>query len=167
MDHEESNRLWDGDYRVDRVYTLAKGLNLPNGAAFRNGSLYVAEVNRVLEFPGIESQLEDPPVPRVVSDRFPWDRARGWKYIKFGPDGKLYVPVGALCNVSERDDPRYGTIMRMNPDGSNLEIYVYGVRNSVGFDWHPLTGELWFTDNGRNWMGEDMPPDELNHAPSA
>jgi glucose/arabinose dehydrogenase len=155
----------NGDYRVDEVYTLAKGLNLPNGVAYRDGSLYVAEVNRVLEFPDIESRLTNPPVPRVVSDRFPSDRAHGWKFIRFGPDGKLYVPVGAPCNVCERSDPRYATITRMNPDGSNLEVYARGVRNTVGFDWHPVTKELWFTDNGRDWMGDDIPPDELNHAP--
>lgn len=155
----------DGDYQVDRVQVIAEGLNLPNGVAFRDGSLYVAEVNRILRYDDIESRLENPPRPVIVNDSFPTDRAHGWKYIKFGPDGMLYVPVGAPCNVCEREDPRYGTIMRMHPDGSNLEIYARGIRNSVGFDWHPLSSELWFTDNGRDWMGDDIPPDELNHAP--
>ncbi len=155
----------NGDYRADTVYTIAKGLNMPNGVAFRNGALYVAEVNRILRFDDIEERLADPPKPVVVNDDFPSDRAHGWKYIAFGPDGMLYVPVGMPCNVCEKSDPRYGTIMRMQPDGTGLEVFARGVRNSVGFDWHPVTKELWFTDNGRDWMGDDIPPDELNHAP--
>jgi len=101
----------------------------------------------------------------TVSDRFPSDTQHGWKFIAFGPDGKLYVPVGAPCNICEPDADRYATIMRMNRDGSGLEVYARGVRNSVGFDWDPATGELWFTDNGRDWLGDDAPPDELNRAP--
>ena len=127
----------------------------------------------LLRFPGfirydnIEATLENPPAPVVVNDKFPSDHAHGWKYIKFGPDGKLYVPVGMPCNVcnKEGEDERYGTIMRMEPDGSQLEIFAKGVRNTVGFAWHPETGELWFTDNGRDWLGDDIPPDELNRAP--
>ena len=146
---------------------LAEGLDMPNGVAFRNGSLYVAEVSRVLRYDNIEAKLENPPAPVVVNDKFPSDRAHGWKYIKFGPDGKLYVPVGMPCNVcnKEGEDERYGTIMRMEPDGSQLEIFAKGVRNTVGFAWHPETGELWFTDNGLDWLGDDIPPDELNRAP--
>nr|BCX01071.1 MAG: sorbosone dehydrogenase [Bacteroidota bacterium] len=152
------------DGRADRVYTIAEGLNMPNGVAFRNGSLYVAEVNRILRFDDIENRLADPPRPVVVTDRLPSDRHHGWKFIAFGPDGKLYVPVGAPCNICEREDP-YATILRMDPDGSNMEVFARGVRNTVGFDWHPVTRELWFTDNGRDWMGDDLPPDELNRAP--
>jgi glucose/arabinose dehydrogenase len=152
----------DGDYRADEVYIISRGLYMPNGVAFRDGSLYVAEVNRVLRYDEIESRLDAPPKPVVVNEDFPSDRSHGWKYIGFGPDGKLYVPVGAPCNVCEKKDPRYATIMRMNADGSDLEVYVRGVRNSVGFDWHPRTGALWFTDNGRDWMGDELPPDELN-----
>jgi len=106
------------------------------------------------------------PAPAVVSDAFPSDRHHGWKFIRFGPDGWLYVPVGAPCNVCERPDPRYASIMRMRPDGSGLEVFASGVRNTVGFDWHPTTGELWFTDNGRDMLGDELPPDELNRAPA-
>lgn len=147
------------------VVTIARGLNMPNGVAFRDGALYVAEVNRVLRYDGIESRLRNPPKPVVVGDGFPRDRHHGWKFIRFGPDGMLYVPVGAPCNVCEEKDPRYASIMRMRPDGGGLETFARGVRNTVGFDWDPVTKELWFTDNGRDWMGDDRPPDELNRAP--
>jgi glucose/arabinose dehydrogenase len=147
------------------VLTLASGLNTPNGVAFRGGALYVAEIGRVLRFDGIESRLGNPPPPVVVSDRFPGDTHHGWKFIRFGPDGLLYVPVGAPCNICEPDPARYAAIFRMKPDGSGLERYASGVRNTVGFDWDPKTGELWFTDNGRDWLGNNAPPDELNHAP--
>ena len=153
------------DNRADEVITVLKGLNTPNGLAFRNGSLYVAEISRVLRYDGIESKLRNPPQAVVVNDSFPSDTHHGWKYIAFGPDGLLYVPVGAPCNVCERDDARYAGIMRMKPDGSALEVFASGVRNTVGFDWHPETGQLWFTDNGADWLGDDQPPDELNHAP--
>ena len=155
----------NGDNRADQVYTLARGLNMPNGVAFRNGALYVAEVNRVLRYDNIESRLANPPKPVVVRDDFPTDQHHGWKFIKFGPDDMLYVPVGAPCNICEPSDKRYASIMRMNPDGTGLTIFANGVRNSVGFDWHPDTEELWFTDNGRDWLGDDQPPDELNRAP--
>jgi glucose/arabinose dehydrogenase len=155
----------DRDARADEVIPLARGLNMPNGVAFRNGSLYVAEVSRVLRFDGIEKRLKDPPEPVVVKDDFPQEPSHGWKFIRFGPDGKLYVPVGAPCNVCESKDPLFASIARMNSDGTGLEIFARGVRNSVGFDWHPKTRELWFTDNGRDMLGDDMPPDELNRAP--
>lgn len=157
----------NNDSKADKVLVLAKGLDMPNGVAFRNGSLYVAEVSRVIRYDDIEARLENPPEPVVVNENFPSDRSHGWKYIKFGPDGKLYVPVGMPCNIcnKEGEDERYGTIMRMEPDGSKLEIFAKGVRNTVGFDWSPRTEELWFTDNGRDWLGDDVPPDELNRAP--
>ena len=157
----------DGDDRADEVITIASGLNVPNGVAFRDGALYVAEISRVLRFDNIEARLRDPPEPGVVKDGFPTERHHGWKFIAFGPDGKLYVQVGAPCNVCEKADERFATIMRMNPDGSDLEVFARGVRNSVGRDWHPSTGELWFTDNGRDLLGDDRPPDELNRAPQA
>ncbi len=156
----------DGDMRADRVVVIASGLNNPNGVAFRDGALYVAEINRILRFDGIESRLDDPPEPVVVYDDYPSDRSHGWKFIAIGPDGKLYVPVGAPCNVCERSEEVYASITRLNLDGSGFEIYARGIRNTVGFAWHPVTGELWFTDNGRNQMGDDVPPDELNRAPS-
>ncbi len=156
----------DRDFRADDVFLLDEGRDSPNGVAFRDGALYVAEISRILRYDGIEERLEDPPEPVVLNDGFPSDRHHGWKFIRFGPDGLLYVPVGGPCNVCEGDDP-YASITRMRADGSGLEIFARGVRNSVGFDWHPQTGELWFTDNGRDLMGDDVPPDELNHAPQA
>jgi glucose/arabinose dehydrogenase len=153
------------DAIADEVITIADGLNMPNGVAFRNGSLYVAEVNRVLRYDSIESRLKNSPKPVIVSNSFPNDPHHGWKFVRFGPDDKLYVPVGAPCNVCEKSNEVFSSITRINPDGSNLEIFAHGVRNTVGFDWHPKTGELWFTDNGRDWLGDDLPPDELNRAP--
>lgn len=155
----------DKDNRADEVLTIASGLNYPNGVALWNGSLYVAEVSRILRFDDIEAHLRDPPEPVVVFDRFPTDKWHGWKFIRVGPDGMLYVPVGAPCNVCDPPEDIYSTITRMNPDGTGFEIFAHGVRNTVGFDWHPETGELWFTDNGRDWMGDNSPPDELNYAP--
>ena len=154
----------DRDMQADQVVTLAEGLEMPNGVALWDGDLYVAEVHRVLRYPQIETQLQSPPKPELVFDQFPKDRHHGWKFIRFGPDGRLYVPVGAPCNVCRSDNGIYATITRMNRDGSGLEIFARGVRNSVGFDWHPRTGKLWFTDNGRDWLGDDQPPDELNQA---
>ncbi len=148
------------------VITIASGMNMPNGVAFREGALYVAEVNRVLRYDNIETQLRNPPKPMVINDKLPSERHHGWKFIRFGPDGWLYVPVGAPCNICEPGDP-YAAILRMRADGSGLEIYARGVRNSVGFDWHPQTKELWFTENGRDMLGDDTPPDELNHVPAA
>lgn len=156
----------NGDQRADRVVTIANGLNSPNGVAFRNGSLYVAEISRVIRFDNIAQTFERKPRPVVVRTGFPSDRGHGWKFIAFGPDGKLYVPIGFPCNICPRREP-FGTIMRMNADGSGLETFARGIRNTVGFDWEPGTGLLWFTDNGRDQMGDDLPPDELNRATQA
>jgi glucose/arabinose dehydrogenase len=157
----------DRDFKADRVVVLADGLNMPNGVAIHEGDLYVAEVSRILRFADIEGNLSDPPQPAVIATRYPSDQHHGWKFIGFGPDGKLYVPVGAPCNVCLSEEELYATITRLNPDGSGREIFARGVRNTVGFDWHPQTRELWFTDNGRDWLGENRPPDELNRAPRA
>ena len=164
--------------RADRVYavryreakalqviTLASGLRMPNGVALKNGALYVAEVNRILRFDDIEAQLDARPKPVVVTDRYPRETHHGWKFIRFGPDGRLYVPVGAPCNICDPDPARYALISRIRPDGSGYEVFAHGVRNSVGFDWDPRTRELWFTDNGRDMLGDELPSDELNHAP--
>ncbi|MGB6362693.1 MAG: sorbosone dehydrogenase family protein [Thermoanaerobaculia bacterium] len=153
----------DGDGRVDETHVLAEGLSMPNGVAFREGALYVVEVNRVLRFDGIEDRLSDPPEPVVVFTDLPDESHHGWKYVAFGPDGWLYIPVGAPCNICESEDQVFAAISRIPPDGSKREIVAHGVRNTVGFDWHPQTGELWFTDNGRDMLGDDLPPDELNH----
>jgi glucose/arabinose dehydrogenase len=150
-----------------QVFIVASGVQLPAGVAFRDGALYVSAVDRIVRLDDIENRLANPPAPVVISNRFPTETHHGWKFIAFGPDGKLYVPVGAPCNICEPDPDRYANIMRMNRDGSGLEVYARGVRNSVGFDWDPRTGELWFTDNGRDMLGDDVPPDELNHAAKA
>ncbi|MBK8324696.1 MAG: sorbosone dehydrogenase family protein [Betaproteobacteria bacterium] len=155
----------DGKKALETV-TIASGLNMPNGVAMKDGNLYVAEVNRIWRYDAIESQLPRAPKPVLVTDKYPGDRHHGWKFIRFGPDGWLYVPVGAPCNVCDREEP-YASITRIKPDGSAMEVFARGVRNTVGFDWHPVTKELWFTDNGRDMMGDDIPPDELNHAPRA
>lgn len=155
----------DGDYKADEIHTLAKGLNMPNGVAFKDGSLYVAEVSKILRYDDIENRLSDPPKPKVVYDKYPTESHHGWKYIAFGPDGKLYIPVGAPCNICESEDEVFNTITRINPDGSSFEIVQKGIRNTVGFTWHPDTDELWFTDNGRDWMDDESPSCELNYAP--
>ncbi|SHF31055.1 Glucose/arabinose dehydrogenase, beta-propeller fold [Fodinibius roseus] len=153
----------DNDFQADTVYTIDEDLRLPSGVAYRGGSLYVGAVSRILRYDDIDERLEDPPEPVVVSDSYPSEGHHGWKFIAFGPDGKLYVPVGAPCNICDSDKEMYASITKMSADGSNREIIAHGVRNSVGFDWHPETGELWFTDNGRDWMGDNQPPCELNH----
>jgi glucose/arabinose dehydrogenase len=138
---------------------------MPNGVVFHDGALYVAEVNRILRYDDIEAHLSNPPPPVVVNDSYPRDTHHGWKFMRLGPDGMLYVQVGAPCNICQRADPRYASITRLKLDGTGFEVFAHGVRNSVGFDWHPQTKELWFTDNGRDWLGDDRPPDELNRAP--
>jgi glucose/arabinose dehydrogenase len=155
----------DKDGVANKVYVIDNGLNSPNGVAFRNGSLYVAEISRILRYDDIENRLGNPPEPVVINDKLPTDKHHGWKFIAFGPDDKLYVPVGAPCNICEKQDPVYSSLTRMNPDGSGLEVYASGIRNTVGFAWHPQTKELWFTENGRDQMGDDIPAEELNHAP--
>ena len=116
-------------------------------------------MSRILRYDDIERRLDHPPAPVLVTGSLPGDTHHGWKFIAFGPDGKLYVPVGAPCNICDPDPLRHAHILRMNPDGSGLEVYARGVRNSVGFDWQPQTSELWFTDNGRDMLGDDLPPD--------
>ncbi len=157
----------------DQIVTIADNLKCPNGVAFHNGALYVAEINRILRYDNIESKLSQLSKldtstrlapPTVVNSAFPSEGHHGWKYIRFGPDEKLYVPVGAPCNVCEPEKKIFATIMRMNKDGSNLELFASGIRNTVGFDFHPQTRQLWFTDNGRDMLGDDIPPDELNCA---
>ena len=151
--------------RATRVITLASGLNMPNGVAVRDGALYVAEINRIQRFDDVEAKLDAyasrARSPVAVTSRYPGDTHHGAKFIRFGPDGMLYVPVGAPCNTCIPDDA-HGLISRIHPDGSGYEVVARGVRNSVGFDWNPQTRELWFTDNGRDMMGDDLPADELN-----
>jgi glucose/arabinose dehydrogenase len=154
------------DGAADERLIIASKLDSPNGVAFHDKALYVGAASRILRFDDIESRLERPPKPVVVSESYPSDGWHGARFIGFGPDGFLYVAVGAPCNVCERDPP-YGSITRMKPDGSSMGLYARGVRNSVGFDWDPTTKQLWFTDNGRDLLGDDVPDDEVNVAPMA
>jgi glucose/arabinose dehydrogenase len=144
------------------VLKIASGLKRPNGIAVLNGDLYVAETDRVSRYKDIEPQLRDMPTAEVVDIDLPSESRHSDRYIGFGPDGKLYISIGAPCNVCERNG--YASIVRMNPDGTDRETFATGIRNSVGFTWHPDTQELWFTDNGRDMLGDDLPTDELNHA---
>ena len=148
-----------------RVRVIASGLQMPVGVAFHNGDLYLSAVSRILRLPDIEAQLDHPPAPQVLTDRLPDATHHGWRFIAFGPDGKLYVPIGAPCNVC--DKPGYAKLIRMNADGSDWQDVAYGIRNTVGFDWQPTTGKLWFTDNGRDMLGDDLPSDELNRVDHA
>jgi glucose/arabinose dehydrogenase len=151
--------------RVTGRHVIASGLENPAGVAWRDGALYVSAVSKILRFDSIDSHLNDPPKPAVVIDTLPTETHHGWKSIAFGPDGKLYVPQGAPCNVCLKDRNKFGMIGRMNPDGSHYEVVAMGVRNTVGFAWHPVTHQLWFTDNGRDLLGDDVPDDKLNRAP--
>ena len=158
----------DFDGRADAHHTIDTGLDNPTGVAWRDGDLFVAAVSRILRYRDIDNRLTDPPPPEVVTDALPTDAHHGWKVLGFGPDGLLYTNVGAPCNVCLRDEI-YATIVRLDvdqPGTPEVQIVASGVRNSVGFDWHPTTGELWFTDNGRDWLGDHAPPDELNRLAS-
>jgi len=166
----KAGKLWamtdtDGDNRAETVRLVDEGLNMPSGLEFRNGALYVGAVEQILRYDDIEARLDQPPEPVVVSDALPDKTHHGWKYLRFGADGKLYIPVGVPCNIC--DEEGFGEIRRMNPDGSDMEVYAVGVRNSVGLAFHPQNGQLWFTDNGRDMLGDDLPADELNYAPVA
>lgn len=148
------------------VTKFAEGLSMPNGVALHGGALYVAEQKRLIRFRDAEAALGKPQEPEVVDAALPFKGPlHSWKYLAVGPDNKLYTNVGAPCNVCS--EPGFGVILRMNPDGSGREVYASGIRNSVGFDWHPESRELWFTDNGRDMLGDDVPPCELNRAPRA
>ena len=157
------------DNKADEVLTVATGLTVPNGVAFRNGALYVAENNRISRYDGVLDFVKvaggSGPAPKqtVLNDKLPDDRMHGWKYLSFGPDGLLYTQIGAPGNILDRGDP-YATIIRMKPEGGDFEIFARGIRNSVGQTWHPDTKEMWFTDNGRDNLGDDQPNDELNVA---
>ena len=166
----------DGDNFAETVRTVSTSLDTPNGVAFRNGDLYVAEAKRIIRYEDIENHLSSPPSPITVIDMLPRVAgAHDWKFLRFGPDGKLYVPVGAPCNVCLEDNEWYASILKVDPDEQNPEpeVFAHGVRNTVGFDWRPGSGELWFTDNGRDNISSDpqindnSPPDELNRAARA
>jgi glucose/arabinose dehydrogenase len=155
----------NGDGKADSKYVLATDLRMPNGVAVKDGDLYLAEVSRILRFKDIENNLTKPSY-EVVYDGYPDEAHHGWKFIAFGPDGLLYIPVGAPCNICVSEDPIFASITRLDVSkaGAKPEIYAHGVRNSVGMTWHPETKELWFTDNGRDMLGDDTPDCELNKA---
>ena len=155
--------LMPNDGASPTVITLAEDLVMPNGVAFHEGDLYVAENHRITRYPDIEATLPEVPEAEVVIDTLSTERYHGWRYIDFGPDGELYIAIGAPCNICDREG--FANISRMNADGTEQEVVASGIRNSVGFTWHPETGELWFTDNGRDMLGDEVPPGELNHAP--
>ena len=157
----------NNDGNADSVYEIASGLQSANGVAFKDGSLFIGAGSTIYRMDNIESHLVNPGKPIVVYDQFPSDAHHGLRYISFGPDNKLYVGVGAPCNVCIPSKPIYGTICRINPDGSGFEIFASGVRNTVGFDWNLETKEMWFTDNGRDNLGDTIPNDELNTASKA
>jgi glucose/arabinose dehydrogenase len=155
----------NNDHKADTVITVARDLKMPVGVAFRNGDLYVSAVSSILRLRAIEDHLDAPPAPEVVTAAFPGETHHGWKFIAFGPDGMLYVPVGAPCNICLSEDSIFATITRIDVDQPGVpEVVAHGVRNSVGFDWDPRDSALWFTDNGRDWLGDDSPDCELNRA---
>jgi glucose/arabinose dehydrogenase len=169
----DKGTVFVGSRLVDKVYAivnkdgkrtvkvLASGLYRPNGVAFKDGTLYIAELSKISKIEKVEDVLDNPPKPTVIYEDLPKDEAHGWKFIGIGPDNKLYVPIGQPGNNVLHDDA-HGQIRRMNLDGSKAEVIARGVRNTVGFDWHPETKQLYFTDNGRDWASEDVPEDELN-----
>ncbi|TYB31757.1 MAG: sorbosone dehydrogenase family protein [Candidatus Mcinerneyibacterium aminivorans] len=153
----------DNDFKADKIITVADNLNQPNGIDYYKGNLYVAEVNRILVFENIMSNLKSPQFS-ILYDDLPEQTHHEWRYLKIGPDGKIYISIGAPCNVCLSENKHFASICRLDLDGTNFEIFARGIRNSVGFDWHPETETLWFTDNGRDWLGDNIPPDELNKA---
>jgi len=152
---------WQDPTRIT-VRTIGRDLTMPSGVVWHDGDLYVGALNRILRYPDIGANLDQVPTPTVVTDTLPTERHHGWKYLSMGADGALYVPVGAPCNICKSDDPRFASILRMDPASGATTIYAAGVRNSVGMAWHPQTAKLWFTDNGRDSMGDDIPADEIN-----
>ena len=149
---------------ASEVVEIDKGLKSPSGLTYRNGDLYVAAISKILRYKDIAATLNSSPEPETITDKLPTKSHHGWKFIEFGPDGLLYVPVGAPCNICEPEEV-FASIHRMdvNDPDNTLEHVARGVRNTVGFDFDPVTGDLWFTDNGRDAMGDNMPADELNH----
>lgn len=148
-----------------KVVKVAEGLRVPNGVAFRDGALYIAEVGKIYRIDDVERDLSSVQKPKLIFDKLPRDAHHGWKFIRFGPDGRLYIPIGAPCNTCDREG--YAQIGVLDFSSGKFETFAKGIRNTVGFDWHPVTRELWFTDNGSDWLGDDLPADELNRAPRA
>ncbi len=173
MDFAEDTTLFVGSMMEGKVYAVRPdrsvvviddSLEMPTGLDYYDGDLYVAAVSRILKYEDILENLDKSPEPVLINGNFPKDTWHGWKFIRVGPDGKLYIPVGAPCNVCQPDSVWYSRIFKMTLDGKTIEYFAEGVRNTVGFDWSPEYGTFWFTDNGRDEMGDDLPPDELNKA---
>ena len=174
MTRGDDGKIYVGTRGIGRVYEVTDGgsartvrtvvdkLNQPAGVAFKNGSLYVMAIDKMLRYDGIEKNPSAVAVDMTDKFQLPKEQHHNWKYISFGPDGKLYVPFGAPCNICELPSQEYAQIRRYNADGSGMEVIARGVRNSVGFDWHPATKELWFSNHGRDWLGDDSPNDTLN-----
>lgn len=152
----------NNDGFADKRYLIAKDLNMPSGVAYKNGHLYVAEVDKIIRFSDLDQHLEQPPKAKIIYDELPSDKGHGWKYLRFGPDNRLYTAVGAPCNICLPEKDIFSSLVRLNADGSKFEILARGIRNSVGFDWQPGSNKLFFTENGRDYFGDDLPPDELN-----
>jgi glucose/arabinose dehydrogenase len=152
------------DRKADQIITIAESLDQPNGVDFWNNSLYVAQTQRIIRYDNIEENLQNPGEPIIVYDDIPNEGGHDWKHMRIGPDEKIYFGMGAPCNICNPGDP-YASIARISLNGSDFEVYARGVRNTVGFDWAPGANEIWFTDNGRDFLGDNMPPDELNRAP--
>lgn len=150
----------DNDGRYEQRTLIASGLTMPSGVAIKDNDLYVAAVDKIWRYRNITPLKSPLPQAELLFDQLPDNRHHGWKYLKFGPDQLLYFNIGAPCNICLSPAP-FATIARLNPN-STLELIAQGVRNSVGFDWHPETRHLWFTDNGRDHLGDDQPSDELN-----
>jgi len=178
MAQGDKGKVYIGTRAIGRVYEVTDSggkrtsrvvvdkLVQPAGVAFADGSLYVISINKVLRFDGIEDKPDVQPVDLTDKFKLPPEQHHNWKYVAFGPDKKLYVPFGAPCNICE-PPAEYAQLRRYNPDGSGMEVLARGIRNTQGFDWDPKTGDLWFTDHGRDWMGDDGPQDELNRIPKA
>ncbi|MCZ6890074.1 MAG: PQQ-dependent sugar dehydrogenase [Gammaproteobacteria bacterium] len=179
MAETESGLVFVGTRRAKKIYavdprktpaevtTIASGLTLPSGIALVGNDLYVGALNVILRYPDAESRFRLGLTPEIVTESLPKNRWHGWRHLSTGPDGYLYVAVGAPCNVCKRSDPRFGSILRMDPATGDATVYARGIRNTVGMDWHPDTHELWFSDNGADNLGDDVPPDEINHVEAA
>lgn len=153
--------------QASKVITVADKLKTPNGVAYFKGDLFVAEPSRILRYANILKNLINPVAPQVIINNLPSNPNHGWRYIGVGPDGWLYIAIGAPCNICVENDARFASIDRMKLDGSGFQIFAHGIRNSVGFDWNPITKKMWFTENGRDWLGNNLPPDEVNVATKA
>ncbi|MFY9771378.1 MAG: PQQ-dependent sugar dehydrogenase, partial [Xanthobacteraceae bacterium] len=162
------SRLQDKVYAITtdkdgkrKVHVLVSGLYRPNGVAFKDGTLYIAELSQISKIEHVDDKLDASPKPTVIYSDLPKDEAHGWKFLAIGPDNKLYVEIGQPGN-NVLHDKDHGQIRRLNLDGSGAEVVAFGVRHSVGFDWNPKNKDFYFTDNGRDWFSEDLPNDKLN-----